>query len=242
MKLFMIGATCTIASLLCTSTQSAIVIGGTRVVYPSNAKEITLQVKNDGDSPSLIQAWIDDGRADITPEKSVVPFIITPPVSRVDAKSGQSLRIVSTAGTQATNQETVYWLNVLDIPAKPEATTTSSVPENYLQIAIRSRIKLFYRPSSLSGKANDASKKLVWSISNGQLNCSNPTPFHISFSSIKTISANAKSPELIPEGFMLKPFENKAFDIKDLRPHSVIFTNVNDYGGVDETEIKLLNK
>jgi P pilus assembly chaperone PapD len=43
--------------------------------------------------------------------------IITPPISRVDAKSGQTLRIKlgSSAGL-AKDKETLWWLNLLEIP------------------------------------------------------------------------------------------------------------------------------
>ncbi len=56
-------------------------------------KEITVQLSNNADRPALAQAWLDNGDADATPDTITTPFIITPPISRVDAKSGQTLRI-----------------------------------------------------------------------------------------------------------------------------------------------------
>ena len=98
-----------------------IIIHGTRVIYPSDAREITLQVSNNGNKPSLVQAWIDEGDAKSTPDQSKAPFMITPPISRVEASKGQSLRIsaLPQTSTLSKTQETLYWLNILDIPPKP---------------------------------------------------------------------------------------------------------------------------
>lgn len=74
-------------------THAEIILHGTRVIYPSDAREVTLQVSNNGSKPSLVQAWIDDGDPKSTPDQSKVPFMITPPISRVDPTKSQSLRI-----------------------------------------------------------------------------------------------------------------------------------------------------
>ena len=78
-----------------TAVNAEIIIHGTRVIYPSNAREITLQVSNNGNKPALVQAWIDEGDAKSTPDQSQAPFMITPPISRVDGNKGQTLRIVA---------------------------------------------------------------------------------------------------------------------------------------------------
>ncbi|EHB42423.1 hypothetical protein SEENIN0B_02305 [Salmonella enterica subsp. enterica serovar Infantis str. SARB27] len=61
--------------------------------YLSGAeKDITVQLMNDGKRSSLIQAWIDNGDTSLPPEKLQVPFIMTPPVIRVAANSGQQIK------------------------------------------------------------------------------------------------------------------------------------------------------
>lgn len=72
---------------------SGIYIYGTRIIYPAQKKDITVQLMNDGKRSSLIQAWIDNGDTSLPPEKLQVPFIMTPPVIRVAANSGQQLKI-----------------------------------------------------------------------------------------------------------------------------------------------------
>ena len=123
--------TCLLALLIPFSSVNAeIIIHGTRAVYPSDAREITLQVTNTGKSPALVQTWIDEGDAKATPDQSKAPFIITPPITRVEAEKGQYLRITSlpTANTLSKTQETLFWLNVLDIPPKPSTKDKQLLP------------------------------------------------------------------------------------------------------------------
>lgn len=85
--------------------------------------KLLLQVSNNGNKPALVQAWIDEGDAKSTPDQSQAPFMITPPISRVDGNKGQTLRIsaLPKSGGLSKTQETLYWLNILDIPPKPSA-------------------------------------------------------------------------------------------------------------------------
>ena len=67
--------------------QGSVVIMGTRVVYPATQKSISIRLNNDNESPALVQSWLDDGDAAAPPESVHVPFIITPPIFRMDSKS-----------------------------------------------------------------------------------------------------------------------------------------------------------
>lgn len=73
------------SAVVAPATQAEIVIHGTRVIYPSDAREVTLQVSNNGSKPALVQAWLDEGDSKSTPDQSKVPFMIAPPISRVEA-------------------------------------------------------------------------------------------------------------------------------------------------------------
>lgn len=223
-----------------TAANAEIIIHGTRVIYPSDAREITLQVSNNGNKPSLVQAWIDEGDASSTPDQSQAPFMITPPISRVDSQKGQTLRIsaLPKAASLSKTQETLYWLNVLDIPPKPTAKTINEVPDNFLQLAIRSRIKFFYRPSELKDDVSTAPSKLKWSVLGNQLKVNNPTPFHITLTSINQVNAG-KSIDLINEGLMLKPFSETQVALKTTNTSKMVFTSINDYGGRVESPIKV---
>ncbi|MDR0237843.1 fimbria/pilus periplasmic chaperone [Acinetobacter sp.] len=221
------------------AANAEIIIHGTRVIYPSDAREITLQVSNNGNKPALVQAWIDEGDAKSTPDQSKAPFMIAPPISRVEAKKGQSLRISSMpkANELSKTQETLFWLNILDIPPKPSAKEQNVAPENFLQLAIRSRIKFFYRPSGIKEDVVLAPEKLQWSNSGSHLTIKNPTPFYITLTSIMQEQAG-KRVDLLAEGLMLKPFSDGTVNLKGANVTKMTFTTINDYGGRVERNIK----
>ncbi|MFX8625589.1 fimbria/pilus periplasmic chaperone, partial [Acinetobacter baumannii] len=185
---FFWGMAC-LQAVLASIGHAEIILHGTRIIYPSDAREVSLQLSNNGTTPSLVQAWIDDGNSKSTPDESKVPFIITPPISRVEPTKGQTLRITAlpSASQLDQNKESIFWLNVLDIPPKPEGkkqVNNEPLPNNFLQLAIRSRIKFFYRPVNLKENIDTFSEKIQW-VKNGEiLLIKNPTPFYITISSI----------------------------------------------------------
>lgn len=222
-----------------TAAHSALVVSGTRVIYPSDQKVVTVQVKNEGAEPALMQTWVDDGDANITPENSQVPFVITPPVSRLDAKTGQMIQITYIDAQLPQDRESVFWLNVLDIPAKPKATTDKQEPNNFLQIAIRNRIKLFYRPITLAGKAIEAPKQLQWQVSQNNLTIKNPTPYYVNISSLKPMNSQGAAGEFAPEGLMLEPFQTQSIKLNSVVPKKLQMLSINDYGGMNSHEIEI---
>lgn len=237
-KFFKIGLLATIIPIC--NAQAEIIIHGTRAIYPSNAKEITIQLSNNGSKPSLVQAWIDEGDAKSTPDQSKAPFIISPPITRVEPQRGQALRITGLPSTSSLNktQESVFWLNVLDIPPKPDEKTGTNLPENFLQLAIRSRIKLFYRPASLKDDVTLAPTKLQWSRVGSSLNVKNPTPYFITITTIESKQGD-KSVDVLDQGTMLKPFSTEKLNIKSSALGKLTFSTLNDYGGRVTTELKL---
>ncbi|SNY58549.1 molecular chaperone [Enterobacter sp. CC120223-11] len=207
--------------LLCTGAQASIVITGTRVIYPSSAKEVSVKVSNKGSSPVLIQSWMDNGDTKAKPDQIKVPFVLTPPINRVEPGSGQTLRIRGLPNNLPTNKESVFWLNVLEIPAKPK--DISSDASNYLQVAFRSRIKFFYRPAELKGSLSEAVKALQWSHRKSGLHVHNNSPYFITF---VDLAAGGKT----IDGKMLAPFGDGDYELS--ASGKVTAKYVSDYGAI----------
>lgn len=233
-------ATAVFIAAVSTATQAEIILHGTRVIYPSDAREVTLQLSNNGSSPSLVQTWIDEGDPESTPDQSKVPFMITPPISRVEGSRSQTLRITALpdASHFDQKQETVLWLNVLDIPPKPSANDTTTSPDNFLQLAIRSRVKFFYRPSSIKDDVNVVADKLQWAKSGDKLMIKNPSPFHVTLTAIYQ-KEGTKQLDLLPQGLMLKPFSTETVALQSNNINEMSFIHINDYGGRIEHKIQL---
>lgn len=219
-----------------TWANAAVVISGTRVIYNENEKEVTLKVSNEGTVPVLIQNWIDTGDIDAAPETIQVPFVLTPPVFRVEPTKSQTLRIGYTGGVSLPkDKETIYWLNVLEIP--PNATGE----ENKLQIAYRSRIKLFYRPVSLKDKMGpiEAAENLKFSVSGNTLKVINNAPYYVSLVSI-SLNGNDKQPI---DGELVPPLGSHNFAIPNgvsaNTGNKVVYRYVNDWGAMKIVESKI---
>ncbi len=203
-----------------------IIVNGTRFIYPGNEKEITVQLSNTADRPALAQTWLDNGNPDATPDTITTPFIITPPISRVDAKSGQTLRIKlgSDAGL-AKDKETLWWLNLLEIP--PVVASGKNEGQNVLQLAIRSRFKFIYRPTGL-GNRDAAVEQLALAASGTRLSVSNPTPFYITVSRISRDGGkplNGKTVMLAPQSSQVV-----ALNAAVSKGETLTVNNINDYG------------
>jgi P pilus assembly chaperone PapD len=126
---------------------AAVTLQVTRVVYPSEQQEVAVQLKNSGDHPALLQAWISDDDMNQLPEDSQAPFIIDKPLLRLEPGKSQALRIRGLpARAPQDGREHLYWLNVLDIPPKSAPGTDNG---NEVQVAVRIRLRVLYRPQGV---------------------------------------------------------------------------------------------
>lgn len=228
------------ALLLCsTLAHAGIQLGATRAILAAPAKETSIAVNNRVDQDIMIQSWVEaDGAVDAADEGPDVPFAITPALSRLGGLQQQTLRIFYQGQGLPTDRESVFWLSVQEIPQK-------SRQENVLQIAVRQRIKLFYRPAGLPGKPEEAANGLRWQLGqqNGRsvLRVTNPSAYHVSLSSAR-LRDGARSH--VAETTMVAPGATASFPFKTDagRPSgnaSVSFEYVNDYGGVDTLDSAL---
>ncbi|TAL71278.1 MAG: molecular chaperone [Rhodanobacter sp.] len=226
-----------IAVCLCmaTTARAGVVIGGTRVVFAAQQGEATVRLTNENNYAALVEAWIDTGNLKSTPNSVSTPFLITPPLFRMDQHKDQSLRIIYTQGSQPLpiDRESLFWLNVLEIPPRPTAAQTAG--QNYLQFAIRSRLKLFYRPASLPGSAMKAPDQLSFTARGATLVVHNPTPYYVTISSL-SLGANTKPIEdasgmVAPFGDLRLPLKGHAQAPSVGTP--VAFTTIDDYGAAD---------
>ena len=202
--------------------QAGIVITGTRVIYPAGEQEVTVKIDNDGERPVLVQSWIDEGDANASPETASVPFTLTPPVSRINKGKGQMLRLIYTGATLPADKESLFWLNVLEIPA------TSQEKQNKLKMAFRSRLKIFYRPAGLPGSANEAGQSVVWKNVPGGIEGTNPTPYYVSMANL---TGDKEGKVVVAKGGMIEPRGRIFFPGK--KKLSVIYPSyIDDYGGI----------
>ncbi|MBA7931785.1 molecular chaperone [Klebsiella sp. RHBSTW-00215] len=204
---------------------SSIVITGTRVIYPETDREVSVKMENKGSGPVLIQSWIDDGDHKSTPENAKAPFILSPPINRVNAGKGQTLRVRYTGDALPEDKESIFYLNVLEIPPKVKGELET---KNRLMMAFRSRLKLFYRPKKLIKNAKDAPESVVWKRQGNKVTAHNVTPYHVT---VAYFSEDEKGVKNIGTGSMLTPGETHTWSLDRVttRWYPMI---INDYGAL----------
>lgn len=161
------------------TAHAGVVTGGTRLIYPGGKKEATLSVTNNDATPYLIQSWVEN-------DKGAAPFLLTPPLFRLDGEQQTRLRVIYSGGLPE-NKESMFWMNIKAIPS-----SQAKAGANTLQIAIKTRIKLIYRPKSVEGTPETVTGQLRWTRSGNTLQVTNPTAFYMNFAEVKIGGAEVK--------------------------------------------------
>lgn len=210
-----------IAALLLTfgaQVQAGVIIGGTRLVYDGSKKESSLGVSNPDNISYLIQSWVTTQEGGTTK----APFIITPPLFRLASGQNNILRVVRSGNDFPSDRESLYWLNVKSIPSSEKATNT-------LQIAIKTSMKLIYRPKGLPGSLDEAAQALTWQRMGNSIQVTNTSPYYLTFFNVKV---NGRE---IPKADMVAPKSTASYALPaDITGGALNWQIINDYGGTSK--------
>ncbi|MDM5090529.1 molecular chaperone [Aeromonas bestiarum] len=206
------------------NVSAAIVLDRTRVVYPGGAKSISLNIKNENQKlPYLAQAWIEDTQG----QKISSPFVILPPVQRVDANQKSIVRIASVPAIDSLpkDRESIYYFNLREIPPKSEKS-------NVMQIAVQSKIKLFYRPEAIIPERGAVWQDQVLITKQGTtLKVNNPTPYYITYVGLGHPQGKERTVIKGFSAFMVEPKSEQTVTIPEALGNQFVISYVNDYGG-----------
>ncbi|WP_318435603.1 fimbrial biogenesis chaperone [Photobacterium leiognathi] len=202
------------------SYAGGISLGATRVIFKESSSQQSLNINNsDKENKYLIQSWIENDKGEKTND-----FTITPPLFVVDKSSANKVRIVrvKNSDTFSPKQEQVYWLNVKAIPPK------DSTKKNTLQLAIVSKIKMFYRPDYVAHAAGmiDIPLKAKYKDSY-HIELTNDSIF---YQSLVNVKANKNKPQSI----MLSPKSTTIIDCNNCRSANLEYQSINDYGAISD--------
>lgn len=220
----------------CPVVSSATYINYTRLILNESEREVTFSVKNEGNGAVLMQLWTDRDDVLERPENIKMPFLIQPPVFRLNAQEARKVRLqfVGDPAILPADKESLFWLNVLEVPPKPNVKDNRN--DNLLQVAFRTRIKIFYRPATVAKLSPESEvKRLTYStVKCGSHYCiemANPTPLHFTLLDI-TLNDGQRIKD-IPENGMILPNASIRIPLKNnttLGAQLVSFNWVDDYG------------
>lgn len=217
------------------SASASVIMTGTRVIFTSGITEKVVQFKNPDPQPFVVQLKITNENNE--PDNNA-PFTLVPPVFRMEPDSGHSVRLIAN-GAKALPQdkESIFYLNFTQLPAQK----ASQQNDNQLVVAVTSRVKIFYRPATLTGSAGDASKSLKFSLQEGNVIVNNPTGFYITVRQADLITG--KTAISLAKSVMIPPKSSvqwhAAKKITTLNGASLKLILVNDYGADVTQEMHL---
>lgn len=213
-------------------------LDSTRVIYDPASKGEALGIINEQDYPILVQSEVL-----MEDKKSRAPFIVTPPLFRLDAKQSSRLRIVRTGGNFPPDRESLQWLCVKGIPPKEgdkwaedkEGGKSANKVSLQMQISVNNCIKIFIRPSAVKGGPDDVAGKLEWGRAGSKLKGTNPTPFYMN---LVELGVGGKDVE---ERHYIAPFSSYEYILPSGASGKVYWKVLTDYGGYSkkfEAELK----
>lgn len=215
-----------VTALMTQQATAAIALDRTRAILNGGDKSISLNISNQNkELPYLAQGWIEDEQGN----KINSPLTVVPPVQRVEPGAMSQLKIQSLPAVNqlAQDRETLFYFNLREIPPRSDKPNT-------LQIALQTRIKLFYRPAGIVPQKADMStpwqEKLQLTRQGDRYQVNNPTPYYITL-----VDASESKTGKTAAGFkplMIAPKAQGMLDVSAVALGSKpVLTYVNDFGG-----------
>lgn len=201
----------------------------TRYIFPGNKDSLSITVtNNDKERTFGGQAWVDN-----IIEKDTRPtFVVTPSFFKVKAQGKQTLRVIVASDHLPQDKESVYWLNLQDIPPALEGSG--------IAVALRTKLKLFYRPQSLIEGRKGAEQGITQQVRpDGNNVLINTTPYIYAIGSLfdkngKKIEVNSDTAKKL---LMFMPGDEVPVSSKVDKVESL-----NDYGELEAWTINNIQK
>ncbi|EPC4577142.1 fimbria/pilus periplasmic chaperone [Klebsiella variicola] len=195
-----------------------IVADGTRIVYPSGARQKNITVRNTDDKTTyLVQSWAEDAQGNKTKD-----FISTPPLFTSAPGNENILRLTRTGGNIPADRESLYYFTVKGIPSVDKNQLEG---RNALVIAAATRMKMFVRPPGLMPAPDIAPDQLRFRRENRHLVVTNPTPYYLTLTTIRAGSQTL-------DGMMVPPKGTASVLLPTGASGDITFSTINDYGAI----------
>lgn len=208
------------------NAKAAIGLDRTRVIFDGSKDAVSMNITNNNTQlPYLAQGWIEDEQGN----KITSPLTVLPPVQGLEPgkKSQIKVQALPAAKLLAQDRETVYYFNLREIPPRSDKANT-------LQIALQTRIKLFYRPGPIIPSQQELStpwqQKLTLTREGDHYQVNNPTPYFVTLVDARSGKAAKTAAQFEP--LMVPPKGSLTLGPSASALGSTPYlTYVNDYGG-----------
>ncbi|WP_162473688.1 molecular chaperone [Serratia microhaemolytica] len=207
-----------------------------RVVLMADEKATSVSVRNNTDSTYLMQTQIQyaDGATGLPlvkkPEGTQLPFMVLPPLKRVEPHTDLPLRIIAVPAVAARlpkDRESLFFISVKAIPS----VTKSEKGEEQtgrMVLALVNSIKLFYRPSGLQKQAVEQMAGSLNFVRQGnKVKVINPSAYFVTFASLSVGGKQLSGEQLRA---MVPPMGEQFFDLPTTVGSEVRWRLIDEYG------------
>lgn len=217
---------------------AAVTMVGTRVIYDARSQGHSLTFNNPDGGPNVMQVWVDSGNDQSTPETADAPFVVSPPIFRIDPGGGQTVRLVFTGRDLPQDRESVFFLNTLQIPS----LNAAHADQNQMLVMVRNRLKVFYRPPGIPGNPQRAAEQLNLRVSGDgkdtHVAVSNASGYFVSVAN-GSVTCGTHTATVRP--VMIAPRSETALELVgtcplDATPLRAQLRYIDDYGAVRDAQ------
>lgn len=164
--------------LLSSSVWAVVNVDKTRIVFNQADLTQSINVVNSGNTETFLQLWTDDGNVTLSPDASITPVLVLPPVVKMVPGEMRSLRLMLTSrDALPAGKESLFWLNIYQIPALKKAADAA---ERRVVLPLRIRLKILIRPAGLQAPQATDPEKLRFAVTGDKITITNPTPWFMS--------------------------------------------------------------
>lgn len=126
----------------------------------------------------------------------------------------KGLRILFAGANLPTDRESVFWLNLYEIPPSQPITPPLA---SRVTLAMNTQMKIFYRPKALPGNAENAAKAVSFTLQKTPggylLRCHNRSAFYLSFARIAVKTDRRDYPVRQESDMMAAPFSMRDYHL-----------------------------
>ncbi|MCT4737213.1 fimbrial biogenesis chaperone [Raoultella ornithinolytica] len=202
-----------------------------RLIFPAGERAISLTVTNRGTDPQKDVFLVQAGVSRDPSQQQKAPFMVTPPLFRLEANSQNEMRIIPVGAHLPTDRESVFYFSATVIPSTPDRDKPGI---SQVTFATRTILKLFWRPGTLKMAPQDSPVMMRFVRENGDLVVKNPTPYYQSFSSLEI---DGQEQDLNKGPSMVAPFSELRFPGHGAA-RQVSWQVMNDYGGATVKKVQ----
>lgn len=178
--------------------QAGLLVYGTRFVMTAGQESRTLTVENTGEGVLLVNSAVASADARLTggavagPQSGSAPFSVVPPLFALAGGKSNKLRLVCTGcAALPADRESLFSLAIAAIP-------DGKAPVNTVQLAVRQRFKLFYRPKGLAGTGTPPYQQLIWQREGATVVVKNPTPYYVTLVNMRVNGQLRPTADMVP--------------------------------------------